>query len=105
MAKKGSTTSPLRILVLDILKPHKPDLVDFSKLICKNPTVEIVNMSVDEIDEKTESVKMVLEGKDINFGAIKGLIEEHGGVIHSIDKVVTGKKEIVPVPKLADDKY
>jgi len=85
--------APVRLLVLDILKPHQPNILELGKIICKEPSVENANLSVYAVDEKTESVKMVLEGKNINFSHIKKLIEDQGAVIHSMDKVILGKKE------------
>lgn len=101
MKKKSKTISPtpVRILVLDILKPHQPNILDFGKVICEENSVESANLSVYAVNEKTESVKMILEGKEINFIRVKELIEEYGGVIHSMDKVILGKrKKDIEVP-------
>ena len=91
---------PIKIVVLDVLKPHKPDIVEFGQTICADKTVASANITVYAMDEKTESLKIILEGTNINFEAVKTLIEEHGAVIHSVDKVVVGKKEIIPVPPM-----
>ena len=95
---------PVRIVVIDVLKPHKPDIVEFGKMICYDPSVDNANITVSEIDEKTESLKVILEGKDINFERVRKKIEEHGAVVHSIDKVVIGKKEIIPVPSSKEER-
>jgi hypothetical protein len=84
---------PVRILVLDILKPHKPNILEFGKAICKANSIESANLSVYAVDEKTESVKMILEGKNLNFDRVKELIESYGAVVHSMDKVILGKKK------------
>lgn len=102
MAKQTQTKPPLRIIVVDVLKPHKPDIVELGGLICADKTVDIVNFSVYAVDEKTESVKMVLEGKSIDFEAIKQILDDHGAAIHSVDKVVVGKEKIVPIPRIVD---
>ncbi len=88
---------PIKIVLLDVLKPHKPDLAEFSQEICKDKSVSCVNASVAAIDEKTESVKLVIEGADINMKNVIKTIEKIGAVVHSIDKVVVGKKEIIQV--------
>lgn len=91
MEKKTQKEVPVRLLVLDILKPHQPNILEFGKLICKEPSVENANLSVYAVDEKTESVKIILEGENMNFSKVKELIEHHGAVIHSMDRVILGK--------------
>jgi len=96
MVKKyGSRSAPVKIIVLDVLKPHNPSLVEFGKMVCRHSSVLSVNNSVYAVDNKTESVKMTIEGTDINFEAVKKIIADHGGAIHSIDRVVIGKEKII----------
>jgi hypothetical protein len=95
-------TSPVRILVLDVLKPHKPNILELGKVICADKSVDGVNISVYAVDEKTESLKMILEGGDIDFEKVRGLLENNGAVIHSMDKVVLGKRNILEAPKISD---
>ncbi|KYH40776.1 MAG: hypothetical protein AYL32_009810 [Candidatus Bathyarchaeota archaeon B26-2] len=56
------------------------------------PNIEGVNISLVEIDQNTESVKIAIEGNDINIKQIQELMKDHGAVIHSIDEVAVGKK-------------
>lgn len=88
----------MKILVLDVLKPHKPSILEFGRNICEEKSVENANISVYAVDEKTESIKVVLEGLNIDFEKIAEIIESQGGVIHSMDKVVLGKKKVIEVP-------
>ncbi|MBD3304506.1 hypothetical protein GF343_05140 [Candidatus Woesearchaeota archaeon] len=90
----------IKIIVLDILKPHKPDIIEFGLLIEKSRGVKCVNMSVYAVDEKTESVKLAIEGPDLDYKKIKKTIEDHGAVIHSIDKAVIGESRIINAPDL-----
>jgi len=86
--------SKIRRLVLDVLKPHKPSIIELSKRVSMTRGVSGVNCSLDEVDQETETVKITVEGDDINFEAVVNAIESTGGVIHSIDSVSTGKKMI-----------
>ncbi|MDP7282131.1 MAG: DUF211 domain-containing protein [Candidatus Undinarchaeales archaeon] len=95
MATKGSRRAPIKIVVLDVLKPHNPSIVEFGKLVCRNSSVLSVNNSVYAVDTKTESIKMTLEGNDINFDAVKKIIANAGAAIHSVDRVVLGKENIL----------
>ncbi|MBR9691373.1 DUF211 domain-containing protein [Candidatus Woesearchaeota archaeon] len=90
--------APVKIVVLDVLKPHEPNILDLGRALCQDSNVLDVNVSVYAVDEKTESTKVTISGKDIDFDQIKKIVDDNGAVIHSIDKVVVGKKEIIPVP-------
>lgn len=92
--------APVKIINLDVLKPHRPDIIEFGKAIEKEKSVKAVNLSVYAIDEKTESIKLVLEGTNLDFEGIKKIIDDFGAVIHSIDKAVIGKKEIIEFPEV-----
>ncbi|MDI6642862.1 MAG: DUF211 domain-containing protein [Candidatus Hodarchaeaceae archaeon] len=76
-------------LVLDVLKPHSPTLPEFATKLSSMPSVEGVNVTLVEIDKDTETLKVTIEGK-LDYGEIRSAIEEWGGVVHSVDEVVTG---------------
>ena len=84
--------SKIKRLVLDVLKPHKPSIVELSKQVSSTKGVFGVNCCLDEVDQDTETVKITVEGDDIHFKAVVAAIESVGGVVHSIDSVSTGKK-------------
>ena len=84
--------SAIKLLVLDILKPHKPDIVEFGQELKKTNGIENLDIVVYAVDEKTESVKLVLEGNSLDFNMIRKAIENVGAVVHSVDKVAIGKK-------------
>ncbi len=92
----------IRRLVLDVLKPHKPNIVELSKRVSVTRGVFGVNCTLDEVDQETETIKITIEGDDINFEAVVKAIESSGGVIHSIDSVATGKKLVDEVSTLQD---
>lgn len=94
--------SKIRRLVLDVLKPHKPSIIELSKRVSLTKGVLGVNCSLDEVDQDTETVKITIEGDNIDFDAVASAIESAGGVIHSIDCVSTGKKIVEEVETLQD---
>ncbi len=79
-------------LVLDVLKPNEPSIIDLGKSFYKNKNIDCVSINVLEVDKKTENVKVVIEGKDLNFNKIKDIIENQGSVIHSIDGIIVENK-------------
>jgi len=92
----------LRRLVLDVLKPYDPTIVELAQLLSDLEGVEAVNISIYEIDRKVENAKITIEGSDISFQIVEEVIEENGGVIHSIDEVVAGKIIIDDAATLQD---
>ncbi|MEJ1409131.1 MAG: DUF211 domain-containing protein [Candidatus Sedimenticola sp. (ex Thyasira tokunagai)] len=76
-----------RRLVLDVLKPHQPNALDFSSALADLGTDYRVKLTVTEVDKKTESTIVTIEGADINFKNIQTAIEKMGASVHSIDEV------------------
>lgn len=72
-------------MVLDVLKPHEPNALEFARAIAAHGYR--VQIMVDEVDEKTESVVLVVEGRNIDFDIVRATINELGGSLHSIDEV------------------
>lgn len=82
----------IRRIILDVLKPHYPDCLAFTSAIAEKSPGTRVELTVDEIDEKTESVVIVIEGDNLDYDVISEVISNMGGSVHSIDKVeVTSK--------------
>lgn len=87
----------IKRLVLDVLKPHKPTLVDMSLRLSGLKGVDGVNLTLHEVDQETESVKVTIEGSSINYPSVEGTLREMGAVIHSVDMISTGKRLVEDV--------
>ncbi|MEJ2392893.1 MAG: DUF211 domain-containing protein [Gammaproteobacteria bacterium] len=74
-------------LVLDVLKPHEPNALEFSLALADLGKDYRVKLTVTEVDKKTESTIVTIEGEDIHFDDIKEAIEKMGASVHSIDEV------------------
>ena len=81
----------IRRLVLDVLKPHQPSMLELSKKLAVIEGISGVNLTLDEVDQETESIKITIEGRDIDFDTVKEIIAEFGAVIHSVDSVSAGR--------------
>lgn len=77
----------LKRIVLDVLKPHQPNALDFATAIAEHDARCRIKLTVAEMDENTESIIIVIEGDDIDFAVISHIIADMGGSIHSIDEV------------------
>ncbi len=89
--------SSIRRLVLDILKPHEPTVVEFTHEISKLKSVSSINSTLLEVDEKVKNLQLTIVGSDLNYGEIEKKIRELGGSIHSIDEVVAGDEIVEKV--------
>ena len=61
-------------IVLDVLKPHQPNALDFSQAIAKVGTDYRVHLIVLEVDENTETIQIEVTGSTIDFEAIQSTI-------------------------------
>lgn len=76
-----------RRLVLDVLKPHQPNALDFSSALANLGADYRVKLTVTAVDKETESTIVTIEGADILFDNVKAAIEKMGASVHSIDEV------------------
>ncbi len=89
--------SDIKRIVLDVLKPHKPSLVDMSLRLSGLKGVDGVSLTLDEVDQETESVKVTIEGPAINYPMVEEALRELGAVIHSVDLVSSGRRLVEDV--------
>ncbi len=78
-------------IVLDVLKPHEPSIVELARMLVSISGVEKVSISVQEIDVKTETVKVVIEGVGFPYDKLLKVIEDAGAAVHSIDEIVVSR--------------
>jgi hypothetical protein len=74
-------------IILDVLKPHQPNALEFSQAIAEVGIDYRVCLTVLEMDENTETLQIEVEGNAINYEAIQSTISDMGGSLHSIDEV------------------
>ena len=87
----------IRRLILDVLKPHKPNVIEVSDALSQLEGVEGVNIIINEIDQKVENAKVIVAGSSISFEDIQKKLDEFGATIHSIDEVAAGKRIVEEV--------
>jgi hypothetical protein len=87
----------LKRLVLDVLKPHKPTVVELSLELSNLEGIEGVNVIMNEIDQQVENVKIIIAGGNIRYESIKNKLEEMGATIHSVDEVAAGRRIVEEV--------
>jgi len=92
----------IRRLVLDVLKPHVPTILDLAEALSRLNGIHGVNVSLFEVDQQTETIKITIKGDRIDYHTVVSVIEDFGGVVHSIDEVVAGKEIVEEVETFQD---
>ena len=92
----------IRRLVLDVLKPHVPTILELARVLGRLDGIIGVNLSLSEVDQQTETIKITIQGDDIDYVAVESVIQDFGGVVHSIDEVAAGKEIVEEVETLQE---
>jgi len=82
-------TEDIRVvrLVIDALKPREFSIVELARMLCSLEGVEEVNISVREVDVKTETIRITVEGRELDIESINALLNDGGIAVRSIDEV------------------
>ena len=83
----------IKELILDVLKPHTPSLPVFATFLAELKDIEEVEVSLVEMDERTESLGVILRGHSIDYDSLKEHMGKQGAVIHSVDKVTVDTED------------
>jgi hypothetical protein len=94
--------APIRRLVVDVLKPHDPALVEFTQHTSDLDGVAGVSASLIERDKQVQNVKLTFEGESLDVDALEATIEDLGGTVHSVDQVVCGDTVVQDRPTAQD---
>jgi hypothetical protein len=87
----------IKRIILDVLKPHSPSIIEVAEKLAGLEGITGVNISLEEVDAETDSIKITIEGSNINYAEVKKEISECGASIHSIDGVSAGIKIVEEV--------
>ena len=82
-------------LILDCLKPHQPPIYLIATEVSKISRVTHVIIDSVEVDSETESLKITIEGQNLDFEEIESGLNTIGVVVHSVDKVIAGQLKTV----------
>ena len=74
-------------VVLDILKPHDPDVVEFARHLAGIAPGLHVSLDVLEVDDKTQTIAVTLQGSSLDLAPLIEAVAAMGASLHSIDQV------------------
>ena len=83
--------APIRRLVIDVLKPHDPPLVEFTERITEAERVDAATATLIELDKEVQNVKITVEGASLTLDAVEETVDHLGGTVHSVDEVSCGE--------------
>ncbi len=92
MADKNLVNIIVTKLMLDALKPREVDLVELALALCSLDHVGAVDIVVTEVDAKTETVKITVQGEGVDMDKVIEEISKYSTVVRSIDAVTVMKK-------------
>lgn len=87
--------SLIRRLVLDVLKPYDPEINLVATMLLersKNSQIDGVNVTVYEMDRLTQKVKIIIQGKGLDYEEINDILISINCIVHSVDQVVAGEQ-------------
>ncbi len=74
--------------LLDVLKPHQPDSYIVAQELMKIEGVNKVRVRVDELDQKTASLHIKVQGYDLSLDDISEGLAKLNCALHSVDEVI-----------------
>ncbi len=81
----------IKRMVIDSLKPRETTILDLSKSLCEVKGVNEVDITVTEVDVKTETIKLTIRGVDIDYNGASKIMQENGATIRSVDEINVSK--------------
>lgn len=82
----------IRRLVLDVLIPINLPSTQLAANLAKVHGVEGVDVLIQEVERKVETAKITVEGDNVDFDAVKAVLDEAGASLQSMDRVSCGKR-------------
>lgn len=92
----------VRRIVLDVLKPHEPSLLEFTRHVTAVESVEAATGSLIELDKEVQNVKITVEGEALEYDRLEAAVTDAGGTVHSIDQVSCGARVVQEQRTLQD---
>ena len=84
--------SGIRRLVLDVLIPITMPSAHIAIALSKAGGVEGVDVLIQEVERRVETAKITIEGDNLDFEAIKEVLDKAGASLQSIDRITCGKR-------------
>jgi hypothetical protein len=84
-------TIHIRRILIDALKPRETVLVELSRAICSVGGVDECDVTVTEVDAKTDTIKLTARGPDIDYDEIIRIMQNNGVSVRGVDEISVAK--------------
>lgn len=81
----------IKKLLLDSLKSRELSIVELSKALGSVSGVSEVNVTVVEVDSNTETIRVTIQGPQINYDEIRQVMEKYAVSIKGVDEISVAK--------------
>ena len=92
----------IKRIVLDILKPHEPSIRVVAEKLAELRGVDVVDVTMHDVDSKVEVAKVTIEGGDIDYEKIRAVLLDNAATIRGVDRVTTGRAAIPAITDKAN---
>ena len=79
-------------VLLDALKPRELSIVDLAKALGSVDEKGEVEIIVSEVDAKTETLKVTIQGLNIDYVAVSRIMDQYGVSVRGIDEIRVAKE-------------
>lgn len=81
----------IKRLLVDALKSRETSIVELSQALCSVGGVEEVDITVTEMDVKTETIKLTIKGASVDYNEVSKMMEKYGISIKGVDEISVAK--------------
>jgi hypothetical protein len=92
-------TIHIRRILIDALKPRETLLVELSRAICSVNGADECDVTVTEVDAKTETIKLTVRGPDIDYDEILKIMQKHAVSVRGVDEISVAKAKQTSMQK------
>jgi len=80
-------TVDIRRLLIEAVKPRETSTLELTQSLCSVDGVEECDLTVTDVDVRTETVKLTIKGPHINYAELKKAMDDNGIAIKGVDEV------------------
>jgi hypothetical protein len=83
----------IKRILLDSLKPRELSLVELAKALGTVDERGEVEIIVSEVDSKTETIKVIIKGANIDYKTVSNIMDQYGVSVRGIDEIIVAREQ------------
>ena len=81
----------IKLITFELLKPSDLPTMDLLKMLEQEQGVSRIDIGLMEFERNTETLKVEIQGKNLNVDALLKIISDFGGVVQNVEHIVAEK--------------